>query len=59
MKKEVNRSNEGQRALIADYEAIQDQLPPTPSSAWSAWVKLGEQAERRMSYLKSLWSWKR
>lgn len=55
----INKSNEGQRALIAAYEAIQDQLPPTLSSAWSAWVKLGEQAERHMSYLKSLWSWKR
>lgn len=53
----INKSTEGQRALIAAYEAIQDQLPP--ASSWNPWVKLGEQAERRMSYLKSLWSWKR
>ena len=55
----INKSNEGQRALIEAYMAIQDQLPETPSSAWRVWAKLGEQAERRMSYLKSLWSWKR
>ena len=58
MKKEV-KSTEGQCALIAAYSAIQDLLPETPPCAWSAWVKLGRQAELRLSYLKSLWSWKR
>lgn len=55
----INKSNEGQRALIAAYEAIQDQLPEAPSRGWNAWLELGRRAERRMSYLKSLWSWKR
>lgn len=52
-----NESNAGQRALIAAFEAISDLLPPTPSSAWSAWLELGRRAERNLSNLKKLWSW--
>ena len=54
-----NKSNEGQRALIAAYEAIQDLLPEPPKGTWQAWIRLGKRAEKNLSYLKSLWSWKR
>lgn len=48
-----------QRKLLAAYEAIQGLLPETPSSAWSAWIRLGRQAKIRLSILKQLWLWKR
>ena len=52
MKKEV-KSTEGQCALIAAYSAIQDLLPETPPCAWSAWVKLGRQAEELAAAAKN------
>ena len=59
MKKEVNQSSAEQKALIAAYEAVRDLLPETPRCAWNAWLKAGERAEKRLSYLESLRLWNR
>ena len=57
----INKSNEGQRALTAAYEeAIRDlELPEPPHGTWGAWIRLGRQAERRLSYLKENARWNR
>ena len=52
-----NMNSEGQKVLVEAFEAISDLLPPTPSSAWNAWLELGRRAERNLSNLKKLWSW--
>ena len=54
-----NKSTAGQRALTEAYEAIRDLVPEPPKGAWQAWIRLGKQAERRLSDLKALWRWNR
>lgn len=45
----LNKSTKGQRALIELYESIADLLPPTPPSAWAAWIKLGRQEKQKFN----------
>ena len=59
VQKQTDMHDAGQRALIAAYEAIQDLLPEPPKGTWQAWIRLGKRAEKNLSYLKCLWSWKR
>ena len=40
-----NQSSEGQRALIASYESVQDLLPETPAAVWKAWAEEGRRTQ--------------
>ena len=48
-----------QQQLLDTYKAISDLVPQTPHSVWEAWIRLGRQAERRLSNLKKNWLWNR
>lgn len=48
-----------QQQLLDTYKVINDLVPQTPHSAWKAWIRLGRQAERRLSNLKKNWLWNR
>lgn len=52
MNKEVNKSTEGQRALIEAYMAIRVLLPETPAAAWNAWVRLGRRTAVCGTFIK-------
>ena len=48
-----------QQKLLEAYRAVSDLMGETPPSAWEAWIRLGRQAERRLSNLKKNWLWNR
>lgn len=56
-----NKPAEGQRALTAAYQeaARENEMPNPPHGGWGAWIRLGQQAGRRLFNLKNLWLWNR